>query len=258
MERSNRAFGKLAGILLLLSLCLSLLGQEEKFYVRDGNKAYESGDFEVADEFYSKALKSEPELEVAEFNKADVLYEQKKYAEAIHMLKGIAESSEDDLLRAKSYHNMGNAYLESQKLSESIQAYKNALKLNPEDEETRYNLAYALSKLQQQQQKQNQDNQDKQDQNKDQQKKNDQNKDQQDQQDKNQNKDQQDQQQNQDENQQKSDEPSEQQSQPQPNQLSKEDAERLLNALNNDEKDVQKKLKKKKTQASGKKVEKDW
>jgi hypothetical protein len=112
------------------------------------------------------------------------------------------------------------------KVQESIDAYKGSLKLYPKSPEAKYNLAYAqdLLRQQEQQKQQQQQNQNKQDQNKDQQDKKDQNKEDQNKQD--QNKDQQ-----------------QQQQQPQPQEISKEDAERVLNALANDEKNVQEKVK---------------
>lgn len=141
--------------------------------------------------------------------------------------------------KSKVYHNIGNALLKSEKLKEGVEAYKNALKLNPDDLETKYNLSYALNKMKQQQQQQDQ-NKDNKDQNKDK------NKDQQQQQDQNkdQNKDQQNKdQQNQD---QKEQQQNQQQQQQPKDQISKEEAQRILEALKNNEADLQKELRKKK------------
>ncbi len=252
MERINHKRGKIVFVFILGFLSIGLFGQEEKFLLKEGNEAYEKGEFEKADQLYNRALELTPEMLEAEFNKADVLYQQEKYAEAIEKLKTVAETAENSDLRAKSYHNIGNSFLEAQQYDKAAVAYKNALKLNPSDDETRYNLAYALSKLQQQQQQQQQNkNQDKnkdKDKNKDQDKNQDKNKDQ----DKDQNQDKDQQNDKGDQNDDKD------QQQPQPDQLSKEDAERMLNALNNDEKEIQQKMKKKKGKSANSKIEKDW
>lgn len=230
--------------------------QEEKFLINNGNEAYNKGDYIQAQEMYTKALEIDPNADVAEYNSADVLYKEAKYAEAIEKYKTLAETLEDKELRSKALHNLGNAYLEAQQYDQSVKAFKNSLKLNPNDDDTRYNLAYAMDKLKQQQQQQQQNQNQNQEQNKDQNKdenkdqNKDPNKDKQDQ-NKDQNKDQQDQDKDQNKDQQD-------QQQPQPNQMSKEDAERMLNALDNDEKKIQKNMKKKKGKGANEKIEKDW
>ena len=118
------------------------------------------------------------------------------------------------------------------KLKKTIEAYKESLRNNPKDDETRYNLALAQKLLKDQQQQQQNQNQDQQKQDQQQDKKD-------------QNKDQQDQQQQQ------------QQPQQNKNEMSKENAEQLLNAVMQDEKNVQEKVKKQ-VQIRGKKLEKDW
>lgn len=248
MERSYRIIRLLSlGFIVLTSLNAS--AQEEKFLINNGNDAYNNGDYIQAQEMYDKALEINPNLHIADYNTGDVLYQEEKFAEAIEKYKTLSETLEDKELQSKAFHNLGNAYLEAQQYEQSVKALKNSLKLNPSDEDTRYNLAYAMGKLkqQQEQQQQNQDqnkDQNKDDKNKDQNKdKQDQDKQDQDKKDQDQDKDQQDKQ---------------DQNKPQPNQMSKEDAERMLDALNNDEKEVQKKMKKKKGKGANEKIEKDW
>jgi tetratricopeptide (TPR) repeat protein len=155
--------------------------------------------------------------------------------------------NEDKNKKSASLYNLGNSLLMANKVQESIDAYKSSLKIDPENMETKYNLAYAqdlLKKQQQQQQKdQQKQNQDKNDQKKDQQNKQD-NKDQ------NQDK-KQDQNQNNDQKQQ----PRQQQQQ---QGISKEDAERVLNALANDEKNVQEKVKLAKATKAKVRTVKNW
>ena len=170
------------------------------------------------------------------------MYEQEKYEETVKQDESLADQAEDPASMAHVWHNIGNSFLEAQQYAPSIEAYKNSLRRKPGDQDTKYNLAYAKQKLQeQQQQQQNQDQQNQDQQDQDQQDQ--QNQDQQDQQ----NQDQQDQQ-NQDQ----------QDQQPQPQQISQEDAERMLNAIQQQEKDVKDKVDKKKAAAAKVKTEKDW
>ncbi len=210
------------------------------------------------------------------------MYKQKKFAEAIEQFQKFADKTTDKKAKANAYHNIGNANLEAQKYKESIAAYKKALRENPADNETRYNLSYAKKKLQQQQQKKDEekkddekkDDQDKKDE-KD--KKDDQNKDNKDKDDKekkedenkdkeNENKDNKDKNDEgkKDEEKDKKDKPGDkddkgdEKKEPQTNQISKKDAQRMLDALNNQEKKVQAKLKKKKAKGQKVTIEKDW
>ncbi len=214
---------------------------------RSGNEAYTNKRFKEAEEQYRTALEKDKNLSESGFNLGDSFYKQGKYDDAASQFRSLAENAKTPKdMRAQSYHNLGNSFLKSQKLAESVDAYKNALRLNPNDDDTRHNLAYAKQLLaqKQEQQKQQQNNQ-----NQDQQKQQEQQKQEQEQ-DKNQDKNQQNQQPNQP---QQNNNP--QQGQPQPK-LSKADAERILEALNNEERNVQKKLVKRK--ATGVVIEKDW
>ena len=161
------------------------------------------------------------------------------------------DPSKTDDDKAKIHYNVGNSLLKSQKLDESIEEYKESLKLNPNDQEVKYNLSYAINmKNNQQQDQQNQDQQQDQDKNEDQ-KNDNQNQDQQDKE--QENKDQQ-QQQDQQQNEESKQDNTKQQQQEQ--KISKEEAERILEALKDNEKDLQKELRK----IKGKRVktEKDW
>lgn len=250
-------------ISLFIFLAVSAFGQNERKFIRNGNKLFmeavrdttklDTVKFSNAETEYRKALNKKPTDVKWNYNLADALYKQNRFDEAAGKFNELSEKLETPEEKARALHNMGNSQLMQQKLDESIESYKKALRQNPSDLDTKYNLAYAqmLKKKQEEQQKnqdQNKDqnknqDKDKQDQNKDQNQDNqDQNKDKQDQ-----NKDKQDQQ--------KQDQ---QQQQPQ-NKISKENAEQLLQALQNDERDIQDKVKKEKAALAKKtKVEKEW
>ena len=150
--------------------------------------------------------------------------------------------NEDKKKKSASLYNLGNTNLMAKKLQESIDAYKKSLKLNPENMEAKYNLGYAQDLLKQQQQQQQ--NKDKQNQNKDQ------NKNQEDKKDQEQN--------NNNKNQQNNNQEQKQQDQHQQQNISKEDAERLLKALANDEEKVQEKVKLEKAARTKVRTLKNW
>lgn len=229
--------------ILLLIACFQGIAQEDKKYIRKGNNLYEKEDFVGAEENYLKALEKNNQSTKADFNLGDAFYKQKKFAEAAQQFQKVAEKTTDKELKANAYHNLGNSLLQAEKYQESVNAYKQSLKINPTDDETRYNLAYAKKMLQQQQQQENKDkDKDKKDEDKKEDKKDQEKKDQ--------------------ENKDKSDEKKEgdknKEQQPQPNQLSKQEAKQMLDALNNQEKKVQAKLKKKKENTQKLNIEKDW
>lgn len=250
-------------IYITLQGTTTLFAQQEKKYVHEGNKLYQQQKYVEAEASYRKSVEKTKQSVPGNFNLGDALYRQKKFDNAAQKFTEIASSSDSKSVKAQAYHNLGNSLLEAKKLEESIEAYKKSLLNNPKDDQTRYNLAYAQEKLKQQQQ-QNKDNKNKdkkdQDKNKDQKNKDQQNKDQQnkdqnkkDQEDKKDNKDQQDKNK---QDQEKKDQENGQQ--PQPNQLSKEDAERMLEALKNEEKNTQDKLKNKKAKGVKGRIVKDW
>ncbi|MDR2910233.1 MAG: tetratricopeptide repeat protein [Bacteroidales bacterium] len=228
-------------IIGLIMLVITAFSQNERKFVRNGNKFFMEavndttqtniGKFISAEKEYRKALEKKPDDANWNFNLADALYKQMNFEEATEKFMELADKMETSEERARVLHNKGNSQLMQQKIDESIESYKEALRLNPNDMETKYNLAYAQN-LKKQQQNQDQDqNQDS---------KNEENKDQQ------QNTDNQPQPQNNNQ-------------QTQQNKISRENAEQLLQALQNEERDIQDQMSKEKySQAPRAVVEKEW
>ncbi|MFO7445933.1 MAG: tetratricopeptide repeat protein [Ignavibacteriaceae bacterium] len=230
--------------------------QSMRSLINEGVDNYKDKKFADSEVNFKKGLEKTPESFEANFNLGDAYYKQERYDEALNSFQAALGQAQSKEHKAAVHHNIGNSLLKSQKIKESIEAYKKALKLNPDDSDTKYNLSYAMNLLNQQQ---NQQQQNKDDQNKD-------------------NKDNQDKQQNQDQNQDKNKQDKDKQDQQQQNQqdqqnpkneetkqdnlkqkeekLSKEEAERILQALKNNEKDLQKKLRKQKGVPV--KTDKDW
>jgi tetratricopeptide (TPR) repeat protein len=241
-------------ILFLLVWAAASQAQNERKFVRQGNKYFEAAmkdtsridtvQFNKAEIEYLKAIEKKPNESKWNFNLADALYKQKKFEESAEKFKEISDKTSNKIEKGRALHNLGNSLLMNNKLDESIAAYKDALRNNPKDMETKYNLLYAMNMKKKQQEQQKKDK----DKNKDKDK--DKDKDQKDQKkDQDQNKDKQ----NKDQNQQQ-----QQQQQPQ-NKISKQNAEQMLQALENNEKKIQDKVKKiQAMKAESKKVEKDW
>lgn len=223
------------------------MAQNEKSLVRKGNRDYKKGDFSEAELQYRKSIEKNNKTQEGKFNLGDALYKQGKYDEAAGTFQNLSNEKPDKDLKAKSFYNQGNALLKAEKYQESANAYKESLKINPNDEDARYNYVYALSKLRQQQQQQQQQDKNKKD-NKDK------NKDQQKNQDKKDDK-KNDKNQQQNQNQQQKDQKDQKEQAQQPK-ISKEDAERMLQAVNNDEKELQKKMAKK--EGARVRIEKQW
>jgi len=99
------------------------------------------------------------------FNLGDAMYEQENYEESNKLFTEVTERITSPEEKASAYYNLGNTYMKENKFQESIDAYKNSLRLNPNDPDAKYNLEYAkqLLKKQQQQQDQNKDNKDQED-----------------------------------------------------------------------------------------------
>ena len=224
--------------LLLLGGIVSVNAQQktDRDYLRSGNKLYNDSLFIKAEVDYRKALDINPKSTDAMFNLGNALLMQQKVKEAMEQYESVSKVEKDKSKLAEIYHNMGVILQSAKQYPQCIEAYKESLRNNPKDDETRYNLALAQKMLKDQQQ--NQQNQDQQQQQQEQKEdKQEQNQDQQEQDQKNQQQ--------------------QQQQQQNKNEMSKENAQQLLNAVMQDEKNVQDKVKKQ-IQIQGKKLDKDW
>ena len=281
MKRSNYLF-----LLSVLTFSLALSAQTERKITRTGNTQYESGNFVDAEINYKKALEQNANLLEAQFNLGDALAKQDRFEEALAAFDLVSSTSDDKELKANAFHNKGNVQLQQQDLEGAIESYKEALRTNPKDPQTRYNYAYAKKQLEQQQEQQQEQDQEQnqdqdQEQNQDQQQnqnsddKDNQNKedaengeqddseqDKQDQQDQGDTKE--DETQENDQNsgetdgEEAKDDQEEKQGEAKENKLSPEEAQRLLEALKQEENKVQAKMKKHKIKGSKVKIEKDW
>lgn len=260
-------------LLLICSVWVSAQTQTDNVTLYQGNREYKLKNYEGAQKYYEKVIESGTADNKTHFNLGDTYYQQGKYDEAAKKFEEIAETAKTTKDKSKAYHNLGNSWLKKKEYQKSIDAYKNALKNNPSDEDTRYNLAYAQKKLNEQ----NKKNQQKKDQNeknkdknkdekeKDKDKKKDENKEgdkEKDKKDGDKDKDKKEEEKDKDKKEgddkkDKSDE--EKKANPKPAGIDKKQAEQILNAQNNREKELHKMMQAKKMKKENPtKPEKDW
>jgi tetratricopeptide (TPR) repeat protein len=244
--------GFATGFVLLTTA--SVFGQAGRRQVAEGNKLFHEEKFDAAGNRYQDALLEDPASPLIHFNAGDAAYKKNDYEKALESFQKALDTDEA-LFQSQAYYNIGNTLYRAGKLPEAISAYEQALKLNQSDEDAKYNLEYVRNKLKneaqpqqndQQNQQQQQDQQQQQQQNKDDEQQNQQDKQKQDQRAR-----EQEEQRNQEEQKQ------EQQGQDaeEKKEMTQEEAARLLEAMDEDQKD----MKKQRMQGEGGTyVEKDW
>lgn len=232
------------GFIILFSLSstaqtkeIEAQNKKSRTLIRNGNSSYQNNNFDKAELNYRKALVIDPKSKSANYNLGNTLYSQQKFQESQEYYEKSIDKNDDKLSRARAYHNMGNACFKSNQLEQAILAYENALKLNPSDMETKYNLAMAKKQQKNKGGGKNDQKQDKKD-----------------------NQDKKDDQKKSSGSGNPQEKPEEAKSEPKPDNksMSKEQAQRLLEALKNQEQNTQNKMEAKKTKPEPKKGEKDW
>lgn len=126
---------------------------------REGVSAYKNGDYTKAVEIFKQTQKHKDLATASKYNMAAAYYKAGKADSAINMVQSVAVSNDVPELQAKAWYNLGNAFLNQENYAKAVDSYANALKIDPNDENARYNLTYALKKLQQKQQQNQQQNQ---------------------------------------------------------------------------------------------------
>lgn len=225
---------KYVGIFLLLLVTGFASAQKaERDLIRKGNRLYKDSVYVDAEVNYRKALEINPKSTVSMYNLGNTLLQQNKLQEAMEQFAGATKVEKDKSKLAQMFHNMGVIFQSQKDYAKAVEAYKESLRNNPKDDETRYNLALAQKMLKDQQQDQQQNQQ------------------------QNQQDNQKQQEQQQDKKKQEQNDQQQPQSQQQNEQMSKENAEQLLNSVMQDEREVQDKVKKQQV-IQGSRLEKDW
>lgn len=244
----GRGKGAVTLLLMIILFPAVMSAQNDRSEVRAGNREFKKGEYREAELDYKRALDVDSSSVTAKYNLGNALYKSESYNEAELYFKGLGDTLKNlSPSKASDYfHNSGNLALKQKKYQEAVDAYKESLRLMPDNMETKSNLAYAQKMLKDSQQ--NQQNQQ-------------QNQDQQNQEQQNQDKNQQDQ--NQDQNQQNQDQQDQNRNQQnqgqQQSQITPQAAQQLLQAIADKEKQTQDKVKKAKAlQQKSKQKEKNW
>ena len=250
---------------------------ESNNFTWEGNKDLSEDNFVEAEVDYRKAISKSSENVAAPFNLGNAYYNNETFSEAFGRFKEAGETATAKTDKHKAYHNMGKVFMKRKEYEKAVEAYKEALRNNPTDEETRYNLALAKEMLKKEQDeqkndeneddKENKENEDKKDQNEDKKEGDEGDQDKEDKKDEGDKGDQEkeenkegegDEKEEQEKQPDKGDQEQEQKQQPRPNQLSKQQIQNLLEAMQNEEKKVQQKIDAQKVKGVKVKNEKDW
>lgn len=242
-----------------------------KKYVFEANELAEAENYISAEMAYRKAISKAPSVVAGSYNLGNTYYEKGNYDEALYRHAEAVEHSTSKSEKHKAYHNIGNIFMKEELCKEAVEAYKNALRNDPSDDETRYNLVLAQKCAEQQQQEKDKEeekkDEDKEDENKDQDKKEDEKKeDPKDEgdQDKKEGEDEKDEdgkpkdEKDQGKGDKKDDNEEKGKPKPKEGQLSPQQIKNLLKAMNNQEQKVQEKINAEKQKGVKVKPEKDW
>ena len=236
-------------LFVILINTVVVFAQHPNGKIRKGNTAYKDSSYSDAEQLYREALMKDQSSYEASFNMADAIYKQERYSEANSLFKALSKKTDDKIKKSESYHNLGNSLLKEQKLDEAIEAYKNALRNNPKDLDTKHNLAYAM-RMKNQSQEQDKEEQ-KEEEEKEEDKKEEKEEQEEEEKDKGENQE--------EKGEQSEEEKKEEPKQPQdPNEMTEEEAQQILDALQQQEKELQEDLQKKKQKGVKLKILKDW
>jgi len=224
-------------LIILIGVTNITEAQNKKSFLKEGNKLFSDSSYNASEIKYRKSLEKDQDYFSASYNLANSIYKQERFDESSSLYESLQDNARNNHELSQIYHNKGNSLMKQQKTDLAIKAYKDALRENPNDEDTRFNLAYAKKIKQKEEEnkdKENKDEENKEEENKekkDQEKKDEKNKEQ---------------------------ENKEQEKEEKKDQMSKEDAEKMLEALEQKEKELQEKLQKKKVKGKKIKILKDW
>lgn len=246
--------------------------QKANNYIYQGNELIDSDDYISAEMEYRKAISEQPTTTAGTYNLGNSYYKKGQYEEALYRHTQAAENATSKAEKHKAYHNIGNILMQNKQCKEAVEAFKNALRNDPTDDETRYNFAIAKECAEQQQDQQDENDQQEKEQEKegdDEEKDKGENEEKEDNQDKKDEGDEDkkegddqedDQGKPKDEKDGKEGENKDQKGQPQPKQgqLSPQQIKSLLEAMNNQEQKVQEKINAEKQKGVKVKTEKDW
>lgn len=140
-----------------------IYAQQSNKLINKGNEYYRQKEYDKAKLAYEEALNKEPGNTIASFNIGNALFREKNFADAARTFEEATQKTKDKTLQSKLFYNKGVAFTQQKQLEQSIEAYKESLRLNPSDSLARDNLQRALNEKKQQEQQEQQQQNNKQD-----------------------------------------------------------------------------------------------
>ena len=155
-KKMNRLKPAIATLLSFVLISAASAQTEEKKIIRQGNEAYKAGNYTAAASSYGSVVKSNPGNNTAQYNLGNALYKSKEVDASIAAYDNVIAHSNVPINKSMAYYNKGVVLQNNEKIPECIEAYKNCLKINPNDEDARQNLQKALRKQKEDKQKEDQ------------------------------------------------------------------------------------------------------
>ncbi len=146
-----------AALTAMTVLTLRLEAQRGRALVEEGNRLYDATRFDEAHEKYLDALREAPESELIRFNDGNALYKSQDYRSAVESYRAAVEAG-DSAMQARAWYNIGNALFKQRELQAGAEAFKQALRLEPDDGDAKHNLERVIEQQQQQRQQNQQNN----------------------------------------------------------------------------------------------------
>jgi Ca-activated chloride channel family protein len=232
-------------LFVIMLIQINVFSQNINKDIRQGVKLYEDSSYVEAEQKFRNALQKDQDSFVSSFNLADAIYKQENYEKSESLFRALTEKAETKEEKSMSYHNFGNSLFKQEKIKESVEAYKNALRNNPSDIDSKFNLSLAQKLLKKQEEnKEDKKEDDKKEEEKEEEEEEKKEEEESESDESQENKEPQDQQ--------KPETPQD------PNEMTEEEAQQMLDALEQQEKELQEDLQKKKRKAVNLKIEKDW
>ena len=238
-------------LFIIIFFQINVFSQNINKDIRKGVKLYEDSSYVEAEEKFRTALQKDQDSFVSSFNLADAIYKQENYEQSESLFEALTEKAETKEEKSMAFHNLGNSLYKQEKIKESIEAYKNALRNNPSDLESKHNLSLAQKLLKEQEENKEEEKKEEKEDEKEEEKEEE--KKEEEKEKKEEEKESDDSQENKEpKDQQKPETPQD------PNEMTEDEAQQMLDALEQQEKELQQDLQKKKSKAVNLKIEKDW
>ena len=147
-------------LIILIGVTNITEAQNKKSFLKEGNKLFSDSSYNASEIKYRKSLEKDQDYFSASYNLANSIYKQERFDESSSLYESLQDNARNNHELSQIYHNKGNSLMKQQKTDLAIKAYKDALRENPNDEDTRFNLAYAKKIKQKEEENKDKENKD--------------------------------------------------------------------------------------------------